>query len=346
MQIGIDTFVATPYDFALRTPETDVNRVDGLLQEAELADKVGLDVFAIGEHHRREFVSSVPTILLAAIAVRTNNIRLASAVTVLSSDDPIRVFQQFATIDLISHGRAEIIVGRGSFIESYPLFGFDLKDYDLLFKEKLDLLLKVREETEVHWKGSHRAELTGQGVYPRPIQNPLPIRLGVGGSPESFIRAGKLGLPLTLAIIGGEAIRFRRSVDSYRAAWIQAGHDPAGIDVAVHTIGFLDDTDQKAADNFYPSYADTFTRIGRERGWPPTTRAQFDETISPRGALMVGSPESVAAKIKDFDRALGGISRVSILLDGGLVSHEQRMHAIELLGTKVKPMLDTALTNR
>ncbi|HEY3780523.1 MAG TPA: Atu2307/SP_0267 family LLM class monooxygenase [Fimbriimonadaceae bacterium] len=344
MQLGIDTFVATPFDPALRTPETDVQRVDGLLQEAELADRIGLDVFAVGEHHRREFVSSAPTILLAAIAAKTNNITLASAVTVLSSDDPIRVFQQFATIDLISHGRAEIIVGRGSFIESYPLFGYDLSQYDLLFKEKLDLLLMVRDETEVHWRGSHRAELTGQGVYPRPIQNPLPIRLGVGGSPESFVRAGKLGLPLTLAIIGGEAVRFRRSVDSYREAWIQAGHDPANIDVAVHTIGFLDDTDQKAADNFYPSYSDTFTRIGKERGWPPTTREQYDATISPRGALMVGSPESVAAKIRHFDKALGGISRLSILLDGGLVPHEHRLHAIELLGTKVKPMLEESVT--
>jgi probable LLM family oxidoreductase len=344
MQLGIDTFVATPYDPALRDAGTDFRRVQDLLEEVELADQVGLDTYAIGEHHRREFVSSSPVVLLAAAAARTKQIRLASAVTVLSSDDPIRVFQQFATLDLISKGRAEIIVGRGSFIESYPLFGYELSQYDALFAEKLDLLLKVREQVEVHWSGAHRAPLTGQGVYPRPLQNPLPIRLGVGGTPASFVRAGVLGLPLTVAIIGGEPVRFRPAVDLYRRAWVEAGHDPAGMDVAVHTIGFIADTDRAAADTFYPSYADTFTRIGRERGWPPSNRAQFDASIGPRGALMVGSPETVAAKARHIDEALGGISQISVLVDSGTIPHPALMHAIELLGTRVKPLVQPLLT--
>jgi probable LLM family oxidoreductase len=341
MQIGIDTFVATPYDPALRDAETDMRRVEGLLQEVELADQVGLDVYAIGEHHRREYVSSAPAMLLAAAAARTQRIRLASAVNVLSSDDPIRVFQQFATLDLISKGRAEIVVGRGSFIESYPLFGYDLDQYDLLFAEKLDLLLAVRDKVEVHWSGTHRAPLTGQGVYPRPLQNPLPIRLGVGGTPASFVRAGKLGLPLTLAIIGGEPARFRPAVDLYRRAWREAGHDPALADVAVHTIGFVADTDDLAAEQFYPSYFDTISRIGRERGWSPPSRAQFDAARGPQGSLMVGSPETVAAKARAMNVDLGGISRLSVLVDGGIIPHDRLLHAVELLGTGVKPRVAT-----
>ncbi len=337
MQIGIDTFVSNPLQASQRGPNTDLDRVQLLLKEVELADQVGLDVFAIGEHHRPEFVASAPAVLLAAAAARTENIRLASAVTVLSSDDPIRVFQQFATIDLISKGRAEIIVGRGSFIESFPLFGYDLGQYDSLFAEKLDLLLKVQAETEVHWSGNHRAPLTGQGVYPRPYQNPLPIRLGVGGTPASFVRAGTLGLPLTVAIIGGEAGRFRPMVELYRRAWEKAGHDPALADVAVHTLGFIAETDELAAETYYPWYSDVIARIGKERGWPPATRQQYDNVIGPAGILMVGSPETVAAKIRSVDTQLGGVNRVTILLDSGTIAPDLRLKAIELLGTQVRP---------
>ncbi len=342
IQIGIDTFGAMPLDPTRRTRETERLRVRQILEEAQLAERVGLDSYDIGEHHRPEYVASSPSTLLAAVAAVTERIRLASAVTVLSSDDPIRVFQQFATIDLISNGRAEIIVGRGSFIESYPLFGFDLDQYDELFAEKLDLLLAVRDETYVHWSGQLRAPLTGQGVFPRPVQNPLPIRLGVGGTPASFVRAGVLGLPLTVAIIGGEPRRFRSLVDLYRRAWNEAGHDPAKSDVAVHTIGFLADTDERAADLFYPWYSDMFGRIGRERGWPPTTRAQFDHAIGPDGALMVGSGASITSKIRQVDRDLGGISKISILIDSGLNESADLMKSIEILGTQVKPALATS----
>ena len=338
MRLGVDTFVSTPYDSAQRSPDTDLVRVQSLLEEAELADRVGLDVFAVGEHHRLEYVASAPVVLLAAIAARTERIRLASAVTVLSSDDPIRVFQGFATLDLISKGRAEIIVGRGSFIESYPLFGYDLSRYDELFAEKLDLLLKVRESAEVHWSGSHRAPLTGQGVYPRPVQNPLPIRLGVGGTPASFVRAGVLGLPLTVAIIGGEPARFRPLVDLYRRAWREADH-AGSPDVSVHTLGFLADTDAEAADLWYPSYAEVMNRIGAERGWPPTSRAQFDRATGPDGALMVGSPKTIARKISSVDQSLGGISGLTVKLDDGTMPHARLLRAVELMGTEVKPRL-------
>src|SRR5579875_2593047 len=253
MQIGIDTFVEILAEPGRNLGQIGAERVQQMLEEAELADRVGVDVYAIGEHHREEYIASAPAILLAAVAARTTNIRLASAVTVLSSDDPVRVFQQFATVDLISNGRAEIIVGRGSFIESYPLFGYDTRFYDELFSEKLDLLLALRDEVHVHWEGKHRAALTGQGVWPRPVQNPLPIRLGVGGTPNSFARAGTLGLPLTVAIIGGEPHRFRPLIDLYREAGRRAGHDPAHADVAVHCLGHLGDTDQQAADELWPA---------------------------------------------------------------------------------------------
>jgi probable LLM family oxidoreductase len=332
MQIGIDTFVervVTPDDPLARN---SAERVAQLLEEAELADRVGLDIYAIGEHHREEYVASAPAILLAAIAARTKNIRVASAVTVLSSDDPVRVFQQFATVDLISNGRAEIIVGRGSFVESYPLFGYDTKFYDELFAEKLDLLLALRDDVHVHWEGHHRASLTGQGAWPRPVQNPLPIRLGVGGTPASFARAGALGLPLTVAIIGGEPHRFRPLIDLYYQAAERAGHAPRGqagstLDVALHCIGYLADTDDQAADELWPAYQHTFSRIGRERGWGPTSRAAFDAQRGPTGAFLVGSPATVAAKIKRFSTDLGGIS------------HDKVLRSIELMGTQLKPLL-------
>lgn len=337
MQIGIDSFVETTPDPATGTTISPAERVSDLLEEIELADQVGLDVFGIGEHHRQEYVASAPAVILAAAAARTKRIRLTSAVTVLSSDDPVRVFQDFATLDLLSQGRAEIIVGRGSFIESYPLFGLDLNDYDALFAEKLDLLLNIRENTHVHWSGQHRAALTGQGVYPRPLQNPLPIWIGAGGTPKSFARAGALGLPLVVAIIGGEPHRFRPLLELYREAGGRAGRSPAQLIAGVHSLGFLADTTAQAADDLYPAYARTFTQIGKERGWPPITRAQFDATRSATGALLVGDPETVAEKILYENEVLGGISRFTIQLTSGTLPHRKVMHAIELLGTRVAP---------
>ncbi len=339
MQIGVDSFVAT----AKSGPVGDAGRVQELLEEIELADQVGLDVFGIGEHHRPDYVASAPAVLLAAAAARTKRIRLSSAVTVLSSDDPVRVFQQFATLDLISQGRAEIIVGRGSFIESYPLFGFDLDDYDELATEKLELLLKIREQTNVQWSGKHRAPLTGQGVYPRPVQNPLPIYIGVGGTPQSVIRAGTLGLPLIVAIIGGAPRQFRQLVDLYRESGRKAGHAAEKLTVGIHNIGFLADSTEQAMETFWPAYRDAFGKIGRERGWPPPTRQQFDALCSPAGALLVGDAEKVAAKIVAENESLGGISRLSVLLDNRVLTHAQIMRAIELLGTKVAPTVRSAL---
>jgi probable LLM family oxidoreductase len=346
MQIGIDSFVEVTPDPVTGAAVSPVDRVRDLLEEIELADQVGLDVFAIGEHHRKEFVASSPAVILAAAAARTKRIRLASAVTVLSSDDPVRVFQDFATLDLISGGRAEIIVGRGSFTESFPLFGYDLEDYDSLFVEKLELLLKIRENTHVHWSGHHRSALTGQGVYPRPVQNPLPIRIGVGGTPTSFVRAGRLGLPLVVAIIGGEPHRFRPLVDMYREAGLRAGHPTERLTVGIHSHGFLADTTAQAAEIIYPAWSQVFTQIGKERGWPPATRAQFDAARSPKGAMLVGDPETVAEKILHENESLGGISQMSLLLTPGTVSHAKVMRAIELLGTRVAPMVKKELKTR
>ena len=342
MQLGIDSFVETSLDPASGGITSPAERVRDLLEEVELADQVGLDVFGIGEHHREEFVASAPAVILAAAAARTKRIRLTSAVTVLSSDDPVRVFQDFATLDLISNGRAEIILGRGSFIESYPLFGLDLEDYDELFSEKLDLLLKIRDNTQVHWSGKHRAPLQGQGVYPRPLQRSLPIRIGVGGTPASFARAGSLGLPLILAIIGGEPRRFRSLLDLYRESGLRAGFTAEQLSVGVHSIGFLADSSSQAAEEFYPAHSRTFSKIGKERGWPPPTRAQFDLSLAATGALLVGDPERVAEKIVYENRILGGISRMTMLLMGGSLSHRQAMHSIELLGTRVAPLVRKA----
>jgi probable LLM family oxidoreductase len=340
MQIGIDSFVTTSLPHDQWGQRSDPQRVRELLEEVALADEVGLDVYGIGEHHRPEFIASAPAVLLAAAATRTKRIRLVSAVNVLSSDDPIRLFQQFATVDLISGGRAEIVVGRGSFIESYPLFGVDLRDYDLMFAEKLDLLLKAREAAAVHWTGTHRPPLAGEGVYPRPVQQPLPVRIGVGGTPASFERAGRLGLPLVVAIIGGEARRFRSLVDLYREAGRKAGHDPEQLTVGLHSIGYVAETVQAAADEFFPSHQDTFTRIGRERGWPPMSRAQFDAARSEAGALLVGDPEGVAAKILRESEELGGLSRLTVAVNGGnLLPHDKVMRCIELLGTRVAPII-------
>ena len=339
MQIGVDSFVEILTAPGGNLPAQGAERVRQMLEEVELADRVGLDVYAIGEHHREEYIASAPPMLLAAAAARTQRIRLSSAVTVLSSEDPVRVFQQFATLDLISGGRAEIVVGRGSFIESYPLFGFDLKHYDELFAEKLDLLLHLRDEVKVFWQGKHRASLTGQGVYPRPLQAALPIRLGVGGTPNSFARAGTLGLPLTVATIGGEPHRFRPLIDLYRESGRRAGHAPESLDVAVHAIGYVARTDAQAVEELWPAYAHTFGRIGRERGWAPMNRASFQAQLGPLGAFVVGSPETAAAKLRHIDEVLGGVSRVSLMMSGGAIPHAGMLQSLELLGTAVKPAL-------
>ena len=339
MQIGIDSFAAAISDPATGFTLSPVECMQHLLEEIELADQVDLDVFGIGEHHRAEFLDSAPAVILAAAATRTKNIRLTSAVTVLSAADPVRVFQEFATLDLISHGRAEIVAGRGSFVESYPLFGLRLEDYDELFVEKLDLLLAIRENTHVNWSGKHRAPLTGQAVYPRPVQDPLPIWVGVGGTPTSFVRAGMLGLPLMVAIIGGEPKRFRPLVDAYREAGRRAGHPAEKLTVGLHSIGFLADTTQQAADDFYPGYAHTFTEIGKERGWPPTTRAQFDAVRGPTGALLVGDAETVAEKILYDNEVLGGISRITFQMGVSTLPHDKMLRAIEILGTRVAPIV-------
>src|SRR5467141_2083030 len=344
MQIGVDSFAAAISDPVSGLTIRPVQRIQNLLEEIELADKIGLDVFGIGEHHRVEFLDSAPAVILAAAATRTKNIRLTSAVTVLSAADPVRVFQEFATLDLISHGRAEIVAGRGSFIESYPLFGLHLEDYDELFEEKLELLLAIRANTHVHWSGKHRAPLTGQAIYPRPLQNPLPIWIGVGGTPESFARAGTLGLPLMVAIIGGEPKRFRPLIDLYREAGRRAGHSADKLIVGLHSIGFLGDTTQQAADDFYPGYAHTFTEIGKERGWPPTTRAQFDAVRGPTGALLIGDAETVAEKILYVNEALGGISRITFQMGVSTLPHEKMLRAIEILGTRVAPIVRKELT--
>src|SRR6202022_3542196 len=339
MQIGIASFAAAISAPATGLTLTPGERMHNLLQEIELADRVGLDVFGIGEHHRAEFLDSAPVVILSAAATRTENIRLTSAVTVLSASDPVRVFQEFATLDLISRGRAEIVAGRGSFVESYPLFGLRLEDYVSLFAEKLDLLLKIRASTQVHWSGKHRAALTGQAVYPRPLQNPLPIWVSVGGTPESFVRAGMLGLPLMVAIIGGEPKRFRPLIDLYREAGRRAGHSAEKLIVGLHAIGFLGDTTQQAADDFYPGYAHTFTEIGKERGWPPATRAQFDALRGPTGALLIGDAKTVAKKILYVNEVLGGISRVTFQMGVSTLPHKKMLNAIEILGTVVAPMV-------
>ncbi len=344
MEIGIDSFAASIPDPTTGVAPSPVERMHHLLQEIELADRVGLDVFGIGEHHRPEFLDSAPTVILAAAAALTKSIRLTSAVTVLSAADPVRVFQQFATLDLISQGRAEIVVGRGSFVESFPLFGLDLNDYDSLFAEKLDLLLKIRESTRVHWSGKYRPALNGQSIYPRPVQDPLPIWLGVGGTPASFARAGMLGLPLMVAIIGGEPHRFRPHIELYREAGRRAGHKPEQLRVGLHCIGFLSDTTQQAADDFFPGYAHTFTEIGKERGWPPTTRAQFDATRGPTGALIIGDAETVTKKILYINEALGGITRITFQMGVSTLAHDKMMHAIEILGTRVAPMVREGLS--
>jgi probable LLM family oxidoreductase len=339
MQIGVDSFAAVGKNPVTGLETSAMQRMRNLLEEIEVADQVGLDAFGLGEHHRAEYLDSAPAVILAAAAARTTQIRLASAVTVLSAADPVRVFQEFATLDLLSRGRAEIVAGRGSFVESFPLFGLKLEDYDSLFAEKLELLLALREQTHVHWKGRHRAALTGQGVYPRPLQDKLPIWLGVGGTPQSFARAGALGLPLMIAIIGGEPHRFRPLVELYYEAGKLAGHARETLKVGVHALGYVAETDQQAADDFFPGYAEAFTKIGRERGWPPVTRRHFDALLTGTGALIVGGPETVCAKVKHYDEALGGIARLDFQMSVASLSHDQLLASTRLLGSEVRPAL-------
>ncbi len=337
MEIGIDSFVATSSALGEEPPVGDADRMAFLLDEIVAADRAGLDVFGVGEHHRSDYLDSATAVILAAAAARTQNIRLTSAVTVLSAADPVRVFQEFATLDLIARGRAEMVVGRGSSIDAYPLFGFDLKDYDALFAEKLDLLLAIRERASIDWMGKFRAPLSGQGIYPRPQQPVLPVWLGVGGTPQSFVRAGTLGLPLMIAIIGGEIARFRPLVDLYRRAGAAGGHALETLKVGVHALGFVADTDGQARDTFFPGWQYMFTKVGAERGWPPATRARYDQMTGPRGAFLIGSPDTVVAQLQQADRDLGGIDRVTLQMSSAARDQQAMLRSIELLGQAVRP---------
>jgi probable LLM family oxidoreductase len=332
MEIGM-------YTFADIGPTISAGqRLNNLIEEIELADQVGLDVYGVGEHHRPDYAASAPAIVLAAAAARTKNIRLTSAVTVLSSDDPVRVYQNFATLDLLSNGRAEIMVGRGSFIESYPLFGYDLNDYDVLFSEKLDLLLKLREQEHVSWSGTIRAPLNKAGIYPRAKQNPLPVWVGVGGTPQSVVRAGTLELPMALAIIGGEPERFKPHADLYR----EAGKNSKSLRLSLNMHGFVADDAQQAREQFFPGYQEVMTRIGRERGWPPTTRAQFDAACGPRGHLIIGNPKDVADKIIALHKIFEN-DRILVQMGLGSLPHKDMLRAIELMGKEVAPLVRAAV---
>ena len=332
------------YTFADVSPEPGPNaigpyeRLRNLIEEIELADQVGLDVFGLGEHHRPDYAASAPVVALAAAAERTKRVKLTSAVTVLSSDDPVRVFQQFATLDLLSGGRAEIMAGRGSFIESFPLFGYNLEDYDELFAEKLDLLLAIRDSVKVTWSGNLRSPINDRGVYPRPFQDRLPVWIAIGGTPQSAARAGALGLPLALAIIGGEPARFAPLFDIYREAAKRAGSDPAGLATSINVHGFIAETTEQAADDFYGPQAEVMNRIGRERGWGPTSRAHFDQSRGAKGALFVGNPEQVAEKIVAQHKIFAN-DRFLLQMAIGTMPHAKIMKAIELYGTRVAPIV-------
>ena len=343
MEIGIDSFAAARVQQDQYAAAESMQSLHELRERMQYADEMGLDVFGIGEHYRKEFLDSAPSVILAAAAARTSRIRLASAVTVISAADPVRIFQSFATLDLISQGRAEIVAGRGSFIEAYPLFGLDLHDYDALFAEKLELLLTIRDHDVVTWTGKFRPALEQQAVYPRPLQPQFPIWLGVGGTPASFVRAGVLGLPLMMAVIGGETHRFRPLIDLYRRAWLEAGHPPDQMKVGLHSLGYVAPDAAQARDDYYPGYAETFTRIGKERGWPPVSRPRFDAQNGATGALLVGDAQEVAAKIVRHSQALGGIDRFTFQMDNAGLTHEQLLRAIELIGREVIPRVRTLL---
>ena len=331
MELGIYTFVERSSEIPAQ------QRMRELMDEIELADQVGLDVFGVGEHHRPDYIVSAPAVVLAAASQRTKKIRLTSAVSVISSDDPVRVFEEFSTLDLLSDGRAEIMAGRGSFIESFPLFGHELNDYDSLFAEKLDLLLKLRQVEHITWSGRHRAPLTGQGVYPRPVQDPLPVWIAVGGTPQSAVRAGTLGLPMALAIIGGMPESFSPFVDIYRQAGERAGHNPAALKLGINSHGFIADTSQEAADQFYGPMSEVMNRIGAERGWPPHSRSDYDASLHLRGHLFVGSPQQIVDKIL-FQHEIFNHDRF-LLQSTGVIPHAQMMKSIELFGAKVAPQV-------
>jgi probable LLM family oxidoreductase len=344
VELGIYTFAEVPPDPETGRLPSPAERLRDLLEEIELADQVGLDVFGVGEHHRPDYAVSAPAVVLGAAAVRTSTIRLTSAVNVLSSDDPVRVFEQFATVDLLSGGRAEIMAGRGSFIESFPLFGYDLDDYDELFAEKLDLLLELRESEHVSWSGRHRPALHGLGVYPRPLQERLPVWIAVGGNPESAARAGLLGLPMALAIIGGLPERFAPFAELHRRAAAQAGHDPAPA-LSINSHGYVADTRQQAADEWFLPFATTMSRIGAERGWPPFTRQDYDASLGLRGANFVGDPEQVVEKIL-FQHEIFRHQRFLLQITVGSMPHAKVMRAIELYGTEVAPAVREEVARR
>jgi probable LLM family oxidoreductase len=339
MELGITTFAETYPDPITGTLVSHGERLAQVLDEIVLAEQVGLEVFGVGEHHRPDFAVSSPVVVLAAAAGRTDRIRLTPAVVILSSDDPVRVFQEYATLDLVSNGRAELLVGRGSFIESFPLFGYSLADYDALFSEKLDLLLAIRDNEQVTWSGRFRSPLQDQAIYPRPMQDPFPIWVGVGGSPESMVRAASRGLPVALAIIGGNPDRFAVFADLHRRTLVEAGHDPADAPLAVHAHGYVADTNEQAANEYYNAYAVAMTQLGRERGWGPMTREQFEMMRRPEGSLVLGDVETVAAKILRMREVLG-IDRFMLHISVGTLPHEQVRHAIELLGKEVAPIVE------
>lgn len=344
-EIGLYSFVELTPDPLTGKMISPVERMQQLLESMELADQVGLDVYAIGEHHRPEYLSSAPAVILAAAAARTQSIRLSSAVTVLSSDDPVRVFQDFATLDLLSHGRAEIMAGRGSFIESFPLFGYDLHDYNTLFAEKLELLLQLRESETITWAGKHRQPLTGQGVYPRPYQEKLPIWIAVGGTPESVVRAARLGLPLALAVIGGLPEQFAPLSRLYRDTAVRAGHNPAQLSFSINSHGFIADNSRQAIEESFPAFKQVMDKIGRERGWPDMTREQFEASCTLRGANFIGTPDEIIEKIL-FQHQIFGHQRFLLQMSVGTMPHDKIMHAIELLGTKVAPVVRAEIARR
>lgn len=336
MELGVFSFVESTPDPVTGITLSPEQRLRNLMEEIELADDLGLDVFGIGEHHRPDYVSSAPSVIMAAAAARTNNIRVSSAVTVLSSDDPVRVYQQFATVDLLSGGRAEIMVGRGSFIESFPLFGYDLDDYNELFEEKLQLLLEISASERVTWSGKHRAPIPNLGVYPRAVQNPIPVWIAVGGTPQSAVRAGRYGLPLAIAIIGGVPERFNVFAELHRQAAHEAGHERPQLSINSH--GFIADTSQQAMDDAFPAFKYQMDKIGQERGWPPMTRSQFDASCTLRGANFVGSPQQVIDKIL-YQHEIFGHDRFALQISVGTLPHEKVMRSIELFGTEVAPVV-------
>ena len=339
MEIGIDSFAKKTQTNEGGTVQDDARAMSELIERIVHADKVGLDVFGLGEHHREEFLDSAAHNILSAAAAKTENIRLTSAVAVISAMDPVRLFQNYATLDLISNGRAEIVAGRGSFTEAFPLFGLDFNDYDDLYAEKLDLLLRIRNEKEVTWSGKFRPSLEDQTVYPRPLQDKMPVWVGVGGTPASFVRAGALGLPLMVAVIGGETHRFRPLIDLYYEAAEKAGHDKASLKVGLHSLGFVSNSKEEAIERYYPGYRIWFNQIGKERGWPPVTMERFEQQIGDLGAYVIGGPEEVAEKLVRHSEALGGLSRFTFQIDNAGLTHEDLMETYTLIGEKVKPLV-------